>query len=46
MKILNKLYSIIYDTKSIQTNFNDDEIGIGGESENVIPNTENTTKEE
>ena len=44
MKILNKLYSIIYDTKSIQTNFNEDEIGIGGEID--VSNTKDTTKEE
>ena len=46
MSILTKIYSIIYDTKSVQTTFNEDSVDeLGGEVENVISNTNETTSE-
>ena len=44
MNILKKLFK--KDIESIQTTFNEDAEGVGGELENVISSTEETTKEE
>ena len=46
MSILTKIYSKIYDTDSVQTTFNEDSIEeLGGEAENVISNSKDTSEE-
>jgi hypothetical protein len=47
MNLITKIYSKIYNADSVQTTFNEDSIDeLGGEAENVISNTNETTKEE
>lgn len=43
MSLLKRLF--YNDTESVQTTFNEDAEGVGGEVENVISSTEETTKE-